>query len=258
MRVLIDSLSLQAKIHLQDGKRLGGLLQKVKGMAGCETAFSASASLSADMLADIDVLIIATRKIQDAEYTETELTVIFEFVQSGGGLLLMSNHGDIPGRPYPDMTANDKRLARTFGIEIENSFFASPQWKTLVEIPAACLHSTHPIIRGVGVHTPVRSIITNNCCSIKSGCGIPIVSLPNTVQDYRDGRSTEDRYFAVACDRGPTGKPGRIVVTADSGFIGSGETTFPGVGLIEKGDNGQFIINCLLWIGECNHEATGS
>jgi hypothetical protein len=51
----------------------------------------------------------------------------------------------------------------------------------------------------------------------------------------------------VALDQCASG--GRVVVTADSGFIGSEGTTFPGTGLIAMGDNRRFIVNILLWLG---------
>jgi hypothetical protein len=193
--------------------------------------------------------VITTRKKQDADYTQTELAAIPDFVRRGGGLLLMSNHGDIPGRSYPDMTASDAVLAFKFGIEIENSFFASPIWKKQVKISARNLRVDHPILSGVRCINPVRSVFTINCCSIKSGPGTPIISLPDMMMDYRDGRSHQSRYFAIAVDRGLDGMRGRIVVTTDSGFICSGETTYPGTGLIEKGDNRRLIVNILHWIG---------
>jgi hypothetical protein len=78
--------------------------------------------------------------------------------------------------------------------------------------------------------------------------------------DYRNGDTPRGRHFAVAADRGPLTGKGRVVVTADSGFIGSktdaqpdpltvNSATRPGFGLIEAGDNLRFILNALLWIG---------
>jgi len=43
---------------------------------------------------------------------------------------------------------------------------------------------------------------------------------------------------------------GRIIVIADSGFIGSDNTIKPGPGQITKGDNLAFIINCLEWLSK--------
>jgi hypothetical protein len=43
---------------------------------------------------------------------------------------------------------------------------------------------------------------------------------------------------------------GKIVITADSGFIGDKGSTFPGWGLIEEGDNVLFIRNILSYLLE--------
>jgi hypothetical protein len=261
MRVLIDSLGLQARIHSQDGGRLATFLLELERIPDCAIRFSPPAPLSGDLLGEVDVLVITTRKIGDNPYMEAELAAIPAFVQRGGGLLLMANHGDIPGKPYPNMTRNDALLARIFGIEIENTFFASPEWKDSVEISGADLRLEHPILSGAQTGQPVRSLVTHNCSSLRIGeDGISLVSLPGTMRDYRNGSTPQGRHFAVAADRGRLTGAGRVVVTADSGFIGSqadaqpdliaaNATTRPGFGLIEAGDNLRFIRNTLLWIG---------
>ena len=261
MRVLIDSLGLQARIHSQDGHRLATFLLELERIPDCAVRFSTPAPLSGELLGEVDVLVITTRKVADNPYTEVELAAIPAFVRSGGGLLLMANHGDIPGKPYPNMTLNDAVLARSFGIEIENTFFAAPEWQTPVEIAGADLCPAHPIISRSQTGRPVRSLVTRNCSSLRPGeDGIPLAALPGTLRDYRNGNTPQGRYFAVAADRGRLTGAGRVVVTADSGFIGSqtgaqpgfiaaDATTRPGFGLIEAGDNRRFILNALFWIG---------
>jgi hypothetical protein len=261
MRVLIDSLGLQARIHRQDGGRLATFLLELERIPDCAIRFSPPAPLSGDLLGEVDVLVITTRKIADNPYTEVELEAIPAFVRRGGGLLLMANHGDIPGKPYPNMTCNDAVLARNFGIEIENTFFASPEWKKPVEISGADLCLAHPIISGAQTGQPVRSLVTNNCSSLCTGeGGVALVALPGALRDYRNSSTSQGRYFAVAADRGRLTGEGRVVVAADSGFIGSqtgaqpgliaaNATTRPGFGLIAAGDNLKFIRNTLLWIG---------
>ncbi len=256
MKVLIDSQGLQARIHLQDGQRLKTLLHALEQIPGCRVWFSSQATLSAALLEKYDVLVITTRKIQDNPYAAVELTAITDFVRRGGGLLLMANHGDVPGRPYPNMTLNDALLADQFGIEIENSFFASTEWGKLAEISGSDLWTAHPIISGLQSGQPVRSLVTNNCSSLLIGAGcLPLASLPGTMHDYRNSDPPRGRYFAAAAEAGK----GRIVVTADSGFIGSKATvqpglltaesaTRPGFGLIEAGDNLLLILNTLLWL----------
>ncbi len=247
MNILIDRRGLQARAHLHDGRRLADLLDELAGLSGIHVAFSPPGPLCADLLNGQDVLMITTRKKAEADLTETEIEAIVGFVRHGGGLLLMSNHGDIPGRPYPDLTASDARLARRFGVEIENSFFAAPEWGQRVEIREEDLAQDHTVIRGMGASNRVLSLVINNCASILPREGVPLALLPEKMIDYRDGRSTESRCFAVALDYATPG--GRVVVTADSGFVGSEGTVFPGSGLISRGDNRWFVINILLWLG---------
>lgn len=249
MRVLIDGNALQARAHARDGKRLTSFLDLLRAIPGCEAAFSPEESLRAARLEDQDVLVITTRKWQDAPYSREEIESIAAFVRAGGGLWLMSNHGDVPGRHPLDMTRSDAVLARQFGIEIENAFFAHPEPKTLSELTESDMLTTHPIIRGAAGEAPVRSVVTNNCCSIVASDGAPLMRLNDRMIDHRNGFSPQGRCFAVALeDNEPVGG-GRVVVTADSGFIGTEGTTFPGVGLIGHGDNGRFAQNVVRWLG---------
>ena len=241
MNLLIDSLGLQARVHLRGGRRLADILSALAARPGIQTAFSPPEALSAGPLNGHDVLMLTTRKQSEADYTEPELDAIENFVRDGGGLLLMSNHGDIPGQPYPDLTASDARLARRFGIEIENSFFASPEWGRPVEILKECLNQEHPVLRGIEEASSVRVLVVNNACSIRPEGGVPLAFLPAAMRDYRENRPPASRCFAVARDR--------VVVTADSGFIGSSGSTFPGTGLLAQGDNLRFIVNILQWLG---------
>ncbi len=247
MNLLIDSLSLQARVHLHDGRRLATLLENLAAHPGVRVDFAPPAALSADTLKGQDVLLLTTRKPAEADYAEAEIVAIADFVRCGGGLLLMSNHGDIPGRPYPDLTASDARLARRFGVELENAFFAAPEWGRPVEIRSENLNLNHPALAGIPPQNPVRALVINNCASIRTGPAAPLAFLPQTLVDHRDGRSPASRCLAVALDRDLAG--GRVVVTADSGFIGSPGTTFPGVGLLGRGDNLRFVVNTLLWLG---------
>ncbi|HUW14547.1 MAG TPA: hypothetical protein VM537_32805 [Anaerolineae bacterium] len=51
-----------------------------------------------------------------------------------------------------------------------------------------------------------------------------------------------------------SGCKGRVVVIADSGFIGSDGTAYPGVGLIGHGHNLRFVLHALRWLaGELTH-----
>ena len=248
MRVLVDGNGLQARVHAQDGKRLETFLALLCSIPHCEVVFSPGEPLTAGTLASQDILVITTRKDAEAPYSGEEIDCILDSVRRGGGLLLMSNHGDIPGR-YPDMTKSDAILARRFDIEIENTFFANPEMKSLTEFSESDFLTTHPIIRGGVGEEPVRSIVTSNCCSISSPDGAPLIRMTSRMIDHRNGFPSRGRCFAIALESSLQVAGGRVVVVADSGFIGTEETTFPGVGLIEQGDNRRFVHNIVRWLG---------
>lgn len=252
MRVLIDSNGLQARTHAQDGKRLQTFLAQLEAMPLCSASFSPPQPLTADILGEHDVLVLTTRYGEAYPYSIEELTHIPNFVRHGGGLLLMSNHGDLPGHNPHDLTKHDAILARQFGIEIETSWFAHAERGALAELSGSALLATHPIIRGDAEAAPIRSIITNNCCSLRAAGGVPIITLTSQMIDHRNALSSHGRSFAIALDadaRVTPGRRGRVVVVADSGFIGTAGTTVPGPGLIEQGDNRRFIQNVVCWLG---------
>lgn len=99
----------------------------------------------------------------------------------------MSNHGDLPGRNSYDLTQQDAILARPFGVEIETSWFANAAEGVLSELSGAVLLTTHPIIRGDAGEEPIRSIVTNNCCSLIAAGGVSIINLPSQMIDHRNG-----------------------------------------------------------------------
>jgi hypothetical protein len=248
----MDGNGLQTRIHVQDGKRLQTFLAQLEEIPFCVIEFSPKLPLAKNLLNNYDVLVITTRYGEECFYSTEEITGINDFVCQGGGLLLMSNHGDLPGHNTNDMTKQDAVLARQFGIEIKNSWFANSTSGTLSEFSASDLLVTHPIICGGLGEEPIRSIVTNNCCSLISADAVPIISLPSQMIDHRNGVPAHTRNFAVALDaeaNSTVDRKGRVVVVADSGFIGTKGTTNPGPGLIEKGDNRRFAQNVIRWLG---------
>lgn len=250
MKVLIDSCGLQARCHAQDGIRLASFLEQLERIPACRSAFSPVGELSARLLSEQDVLVISTRK--EFPYSSDEMAAIADFIRQGGGLLLMTNHGDIPNRYPIDLTRHDAVLARAFGVSIETTFFAHPDSHTRVELGGSALLADHPVIVGAVGDAPVRSIAISNCCSLSSRHGDPLIRLSGGIIDHRNGYPAQGRCFAVALDAFSPANSlarGRVVVCADSGFIGTPGTTFPGPGLIGHCDNGRFVMNAVRWLG---------
>ncbi len=101
MRVLIDSLGLQAQVHLEDGSRLGVFMSNIQQIAGCSITFSTGSPLTGLELSDCDVLVVTTRYPREHAYSQGERTAIRDFVADGGGLLLMSSRSLDPPRRTP-------------------------------------------------------------------------------------------------------------------------------------------------------------
>jgi hypothetical protein len=251
MRVLIDRKGLQARCHLTDKLRLGVFLTELLS-ASYLVAFSSDPTFTAHELGEYDVLIITTRPFQGQGYTQEEIRDILDFVRNGGGLLLMSNHAGRSDRHRNDQRKHDAKLASRFGVTLEETFFEHSLQGELTRISGSALSVEHPIVAGASGELPVRSIITNTCCSIVCDEGERLVLLSSEMVDRRGGRSPEGRSFALALDKhsGLNSKDkGRVVVIADSGFVGTDLTTRPGPGLIGHGHNLRFIMNAVRWLG---------
>ena len=252
MRVLIDSLGLQAQVHLEDGRRLGVFISTLEQIAGCSMTFSSGSPLAGQELGDCDVLVITTRYPREHAYSQQELTGVRGLVVDGGGLLLMSNHGDLPGSNPHDMTQYDAIMARQFGVELERTWFQNPSMGELSRFSSSSLLAGHPILAGGPNEEPVQTIVTNNCSSIVAGeRGHSLVALSPEMRDLRNEITSANRLFAHALDMetdaDSVGK-GRVVTVADSGFIGNEDTFVPGPGLIGHGDNARFIKNVVRWL----------
>lgn len=253
MKVLIDSRGLQAQVHLADQTRLAVFLRTVGSIEGCSVTFSSGPALTGKDMVAIDVLIGTTRYPEESAYSPEELEALDSFVRGGGGLLLMTNHGDLPGSNPHDMTQFDAAAARLFDLQLEPTWFQDPEWGKLSHLSGEDLLATHPIIRGGPGEVPVRTIVTNNCSSIlATGTGHRLVVLSPGMVDLRNGTPPAGRLFAHALDAESGSNlvgQGRVVTVADSGFIGNDESLVPGPGLIGHGDNARFIQNVVRWLG---------
>ena len=237
VRVVLDGQSLQVWQHQQDGLRLAGLQTEISKSFGCSAAILDS--FTTESLDDTSVVLIPTRI---APMTPSECDVLREFVERGGGLLLLTNHADWPGHNPHDFTEHDRSIAGLFGLSIERAWFRTRQGTTLMS--GDNLNRTHPILSAKGDDgTPIDGIVVNNSTAITSYIGERIVSLPHSMVDERAGISPAGRAFAAAI---PVQK-GRVVVLADSGFIGSAGTMAPGPGLLDQGSNSIFLINAIRW-----------
>jgi hypothetical protein len=267
--ILVDSLSAQVAVHRWDGHRLSQVMDAMAGLKGFGVELSEAKLPLSQQLDDVAVFVITSRlgrppatpaadvreelqaSIIDPSpaYSVDDVDAITRFVERGGGLLLMTNHGDLPGHNPWDWTRHDSQLAAALGIVIEPAWFAESGAKnSFPDVEQDGLQSEHPIIRGAEGSDPVRRLRIGMCCALTPPAGVePLVRLPAGLIDWRDGRNPKDYCFAVALD-GLNGQQGRVVVTARSGFLGSSGITFPGPGLIQEADNLPFVLNSVRWL----------
>lgn len=249
MKILFDSKGLQAFHHLYDKKRLCSLITELI-LLDFDVRFSNNNSLNLDLLSQYDILIITTRKPNpNFQFKDLEMESIHNFVNNGGGLLLMTNHADcVELNNNSDLTINDSHLAEKFDVVIEKTWFENKhRINNLTIIYNNSFNNEHPIIKGISVINKVNTITINNCSSIKPSNDIEIIiKIPREMKDYRNNNNrNEENIFACSLEL----NNGRAFFITDSGFIGSEGTKYPGPGLINYGDNNKFILNTIKWLG---------
>lgn len=225
-QVVLDALSHQAIRHtgseqqaygtppdkagLWKGERLKGAISAL-GAAGHDLMV---ARPDAAALAGADALIVASRS-QLFPFTTEEIDAIRGFVDSGGGLWLMANH----------------RL------------FVQPQQQLAVALglPAQFNDITVGHFPKVRVHP---HLLTAGCSELVVRNASSIAPLPGamTLASY----AADQRHcFAVAAAP-PATNLGRVVMTADSGFIASRDDA--GQRMFESGDNARLFANVINWL----------
>ena len=163
----------------------------------------------------------------------------------------MSNHADLPGHNPHDLREHDQVLAERFGVTIERFWVAGVRDGGPTEINGGHLRRSHPVISGGIDYQPVSSVVVNNFSAIRSAPQHGLISYPPSMREHRTGISLHGVHFAVALEPDKyrhEGKKGRVIVTANSGFVGTTGTSKPGPGLYDLGDNSQFALNCIRWL----------
>lgn len=179
MNVLFDSMSSQVQIQDSQSTRLNTLLGAMKsfGFASGPTmsvSFSDYQQELSSQLSGIDVLVILTHfpanpspipAGMDFSFTQNDLTQIPAWVESGGGLLLISNHGTGGGN-NTNWTPNDAQLAQAFGVAIVPAMFSNTNQ---AQNPLTMTPSIPPTSPFAPITSFVSSILTNNSSGIQGG-----------------------------------------------------------------------------------------
>lgn len=246
MQILFDGNALQSQAHLRAigsqpaGVRLDGLLAALKKELSAEVKFSTEGEpLPVSALEDADVLAIPTRppegslpdgtELSPRPYTEGELDRIERFVEQGKGLVLLANH--------TGFAREDDRLAERFGVDVlDFTYYNHPSGDCILEDTQL---TVHPIVSGGSEGESVDQIVfdTSGVLWKSTPEAVPVVRLP----------SHEKAFFALAVQSGL----GRVVLVADSGFLGSKNPQGRGVpgpgGFFGRADNRPFVLNTFRW-----------
>jgi len=188
-------------------------------------------SVSKESLNEVSCLVILSRI---RSFTTEEINAVLNFIRNPkNSLLIMSNHN-----PFE---LQDNELTSKLGVSLLGGYWSGERG-VYTTIGEDCLID-HELITGKKGEKRITEIVTNTTCRIESDIGTAFIYLP----DSMEGRwSSEDevpkskRVFGLAIDGHLEDHEiikGRMIVLADSGFIGDKDSTFPGFGVIDHADN---------------------
>lgn len=189
------------------GKRLLGL----EAMLAEHDRTLSFARPNADALMAADVLIVASRS-ELHTFAAEELAAIDDFLDRGGGLLLMANHRGF--------IAPQQQLAAALALPFTYNDVSIAGFPTIVTSNDKLAHGVERI-------------------SVRNTASLRVLSGARTIAWFA---GDPDHVFAAASTRGP----GRIVATGDSGFMASSDDT--GRNLFAESGNAQFLANVIDWL----------
>jgi len=187
---------------------------------------------------------------QGFAYSTAELDCIQTWVESGGNVLLMTDHGDFH-RPVgsDNWTENDIPLAALFGVTLEN-YSVRNQPNTQNPSNVIAIQNTIPYL---AYQAPTMT--AHDACIISPNTGVSVQEIavfPSTWQAYS---STTNKitppptpYFCVVVPYNATGA-GSLLVIGNSGWVGDYGSPCPACGLAPQASNLQFVLNCIGYLG---------
>lgn len=221
----------------------------------------ARGALSRETLQGYDVLVLTTRKTLG--FTVDELNAIISFVQTdGNGLWCMANHAAFNST---QLNNNQVRYTGAVASTFFSSYEAAAYQATTPDTPV-CLkgpnlgtqeiivgNSNWPLY-GSNSSSAISQVVTRSFCGIyPNHFGDTIAALAgldNVVNHQDDAPITPGVLWAIALDGSDVTRSGRVVICADSGWIANTQSTRPGPGEFQNGDNPQFALNTLSWLAQ--------
>ncbi len=235
------------------GMRLNTLLGAIKSFGlsshkGWNVSFT-QPPITAAQLAGIDVYISLTRyQGSGFAYLPSELDAIQDWVNGGGNILLMTNHGDFSQPVNSDnWMANDAALAALFGITLEN--YSVMQWSGKTDTSdIITVNNTIPYIAN---QAPTMTA-HNSCIIVPPANFTSIAEFPSGWTAYSSATNSKTPpptpYFSVLVPGAAAGA-GQMLVIGNSGWVGDYGSPAPACGLIPLQNNLQFVLNCIGYLG---------
>lgn len=275
LNILFDSWSTQVLFQKAPGKypagvfhptptgqRLNTILGAMKSIGlstGVEwNVFFTKTRVTKRQLEKMDVYVSLTRFINipnppkkgiGFSYSDSELSALEEFVRRGGGILLMSDHGQLPPSPtfpegLPNFTANDVALAQRFGVTLMNIFVSNSDNFMVMEmnpdLPANSAYLAYQV-NGLAAH--------DSCIMLPPNDFTPLVMFPAGVTAFdsaiNDFIPLPSPYFAILVPFGA----GNVIIVGNSGMVGDWGSPAPAAGLVPLENNLMFFLNCVGYLG---------
>lgn len=189
-------------------------------------------------------------------FTDTEVRVLVDFVESGGGLFLIADH-----MPFPGAAA---ALAAAFGIEFSNAFALEPDEQGQQAGPSVFKRSDarigeHVITRGrndsetidqIATFTGSAFPVTGDAVSLIHFGDNAMMLLPTVAWEFNENTSRAQIpgwSQGVAVERGR----GRAVIFGEAAMFSSqrsGDGPPSGMTAPVAEDNQQLLLNIIRWL----------
>lgn len=257
MNILFDRYGAQVQAQLQSHDRLTGLFTTIES-AGYSYSI-ADGELSSSVLDGVDVLVLTTRMTR--AYSTTELSAITDFVTNGGGLWCMANHAGFSLNMIDDnFVRYVSAVSSTYWTAYEAAAYSKTSRPTEVPLTGDNL-ADHPTIVGNdgwplapdSTSVTVTEVVTRSFCGVyPNAFSDPVCNLENldgVVNTQNNTPVTPGVVWAVALNNSSLTGSGRVIVCADSGWLGNTDSTRPGPGEFQNGDNPQYALNTITWLG---------
>ena len=242
---------------LVTGMRLNTLLGAIKSFGlssgGPWNVSFTQPPIDASQLDGIQVYISLTRyKTPAFAYTPDELAAILNWVNYGGNVLLMTNHGGFPSKPLDNWTSNDAALATLFGVTLEDysvQDFANSGAKKSI------LLEVQETVSYLAAEAP--KVMAHDSCVIvpPSTPFTSVIEFPADWTAYNPNTNPSPPYpappypyFSMLVPGTGSGV-GSLLVIGNSGWLADYGSPNPACGLVSSASDLRFALNCIGYLG---------